>query len=685
MAETKKILKFAFVSDTAEALKALVGLESQIQETGKTAEKSEEQLTGATGGMEVSAKQASEAMRKLGITSEAEANKRVEDLKKQVEAIEDAEKQGLATMGDVERARERLGQQQERWARLTARTTTEALETPLERLERRMRSLQDRLNRFSSGFRGLAKGAGMAIGGALLGQGGAAAVGFQEVRGSADRADRLRKLARTTNTDVETLSSLEFAAEQSGVPIAGLATAFNGLRKAMDAALDPKKAKGSVLTALGVSAVDAEGNLRKFDAVMIDVVDALSKIESEGERAGLAARAFGGKAGPQLASFLTLGREGIEGYIETAQRFGLVVSAEAGEAAERFNDRLDDLSRRFTGLKAQAAEPFFDPFADAFKRVGDVIDANKDKILALATALAGGMLGLLEDFIAILEGRNDDVERQWLVQIVEAAKTLGDLLINVVIPSLHSLLELFESLGPTGGKLLPGLLAFGSLIGPIVSGLMIVIGPAVMAAIGGIIGAIVTGIPMVVAGLVASVGLLPVALGAALIATVWIFRDEITSVFTYIFEKIGKMLSAITGGVGKAWRYVTGRSEDVPSDAPGFSRGGYTGDGPTDEVAGFVHREEFVFNAAATAHYGVDMLSDMNDLITPPSFGAIPTEMADAGAPARGGAISFDALLGGQAFPMSTDGNTYNNLSRALSRLRATQMTNAPGFARKNG
>ncbi|MCG6111563.1 MAG: hypothetical protein MEQ74_05160 [Paracoccus sp.] len=682
MAETKKTLKFAFVSDTAEALKSLVGLERQVQATGRTAEETEGQMTGATGGMEVSAKDAAAAMRRLGLTMEEDAKKRVEDLEKQVATIEAAERQGLATMGDVERARERLGQQQERWARLTARTTTEALETPLERLERRMKSLQDRLNRFSSGFRGLAKGAGMAIGSALLGQGGAAAVGFQEVRGAADRADRLRKLARTTNTDVETLSALEFAAEQSGVQVAVLATSFNGLRKSMDLALDPKKGKESILSKLGISVLDAEGNVRKFDDVLIDVVDKLSQIENEGSRAIAAAEVFGAKAGPQLASFLTLGREGIESYIDTAQRFGLVVTAEAGEAAERFNDRLDDLSRRFTGLKAQAAEPFFDPFAAAFVRVGEVIDANKDKILALATALAGGMLVLLEDFIALAEGRNADVENQWLIQLVEAAKTFGALLIDVVIPSLQAMLALFESLGPTGGKVLLGLLAFGSLIGPIVSGLMIVIGPAVITAIGGIIGAIVAGVPVIVAGLVASVGLLPVALTAALIATVWIFRDEITSVFTYIFEKIGSMLSAITGGVGKAWRYVTGRSEEEPT--PGFSRGGYTGDDAVDEVAGVVHGKEFVFSAAATARYGVDMLSDMNDLITPPSFGTIPAEMAEAGSPARGAPVSFDAMLGGQAFPMTTDGDVYDQLSRAVSKRQATQTSSAPGFARKN-
>ncbi|MCB1282321.1 MAG: hypothetical protein KDB18_12445, partial [Salinibacterium sp.] len=39
----------------------------------------------------------------------------------------------------------------------------------------------------------------------------------------------------------------------------------------------------------------------------------------------------------------------------------------------------------------------------------------------------------------------------------------------------------------------------------------------------------------------------------------------------------------------------------IQSVTLGFKKGGYTGDGPLDGVAGVVHRREFVMNAAATA------------------------------------------------------------------------------------
>lgn len=45
----------------------------------------------------------------------------------------------------------------------------------------------------------------------------------------------------------------------------------------------------------------------------------------------------------------------------------------------------------------------------------------------------------------------------------------------------------------------------------------------------------------------------------------------------------------------------------------GFSQGGYTGDVPTNAVAGVVHGKEFVMNAAATQRIGVDNLQAMQD------------------------------------------------------------------------
>jgi hypothetical protein len=54
--------------------------------------------------------------------------------------------------------------------------------------------------------------------------------------------------------------------------------------------------------------------------------------------------------------------------------------------------------------------------------------------------------------------------------------------------------------------------------------------------------------------------------------------------------------------------YVVG---DVPTNVSNFATGGFTGHMPTDQVAGFVHGKEFVFDAATTAKIGVGNLESI--------------------------------------------------------------------------
>ena len=123
------------------------------------------------------------------------------------------------------------------------------------------------------------------------------------------------------------------------------------------------------------------------------------------------------------------------------------------------------------------------------------------------------------------------------------------------------------------------------------------------------------------------------------ISTVW---DSIKGVFDrmvgFVRNDIPNAFEAAKDGIGKAWdkikdiakkpvEFVINRVineglidtfNKIPgvdikhlSIPPGFRKGGYTGDGPEDEVAGPVHRREFVMNAKATAAIGKEKLAAM--------------------------------------------------------------------------
>lgn len=75
-------------------------------------------------------------------------------------------------------------------------------------------------------------------------------------------------------------------------------------------------------------------------------------------------------------------------------------------------------------------------------------------------------------------------------------------------------------------------------------------------------------------------------------------------IWDMIFGAAGSLFGGggMSAGASSAWGNIFG-----------FASGGYTGNGSTSEVAGAVHKREFVMNAAATQRIGVDNLSAMNE------------------------------------------------------------------------
>jgi hypothetical protein len=83
-------------------------------------------------------------------------------------------------------------------------------------------------------------------------------------------------------------------------------------------------------------------------------------------------------------------------------------------------------------------------------------------------------------------------------------------------------------------------------------------------------------------------------------------------------DGITAVQAALKGPPGPPWSYAIAAATAVMTAANvakiagiGFQRGGYTGDGNPNDAAGPVHRQEFVFDAAATRRIGVPALEAM--------------------------------------------------------------------------
>ena len=196
-------------------------------------------------------------------------------------------------------------------------------------------------------FAGIAKTGALAIAGAMAAAGGAIATAMA---GVITRAGDMYELSQALGLTVEDLSRMTYAAELSGVQIEGLEKAIKKLSVSLfDASQSGTGPAANAFRMLGISAVDAEGNVRPVIDVMGDLADRFSKMPGGAQKTAMAMRVFG-KAGADMIPMLNEGRGGLQEMYDEAQRLGIVLDTETAASAEALGDELTRLNAAKDGV-----------------------------------------------------------------------------------------------------------------------------------------------------------------------------------------------------------------------------------------------------------------------------------------------------------------------------------------------
>ena len=168
------------------------------------------------------------------------------------------------------------------------------------------------------------------------------------------QADQSRKLAQAAGLTTEAFTALTFAAGQSGVSQTQLVAATARLNRSMLEAATGTKRQSDLFAALGVSVVDATGNLRAGDEVLADLADRFQDMPDGAQKSALAMDLLG-RSGAKLIPLMNGGAEGIEKLTKQAEALGLVISDKTAQQAELFNDSLVVMRSVATGVANQVA------------------------------------------------------------------------------------------------------------------------------------------------------------------------------------------------------------------------------------------------------------------------------------------------------------------------------------------
>lgn len=231
--------------------------------------------------------------------------------------------------------------------------------------------------------------AGLTGVGAILGAGLSVAGLAAASKGIVDMADSLDELSQRTGTSVETLSKLGLAARQSGLDTEQVSASMVKLSKGLgEIAAGGGEKAAAALSTLGISAKDAQGQLKTADQVLLEVSDRFQAMPDGVTKAKLAMDLFG-KSGAALIPMLNMGSDAIE-------RLNTGISADFAKNAGIYNDQLANLQAQASALGVAVLTDLLPSLievtkftATAIQRISEWYSANKGTITGITSALAG--------------------------------------------------------------------------------------------------------------------------------------------------------------------------------------------------------------------------------------------------------------------------------------------------------
>jgi len=212
---------------------------------------------------------------------------------------------------------------------------------------------------------------------------GAIALGFKSI----EAADNLNDLAARTGKTVEWLQVLGDVAEKSGSSLETMTETLDQIQKRSAAGGEEGKKAGKAYEFLGISARDANGNLKDAVVLAEEGAAALERLGHSTDATVAFQDAFGQGALKNFATLKDLNSE-LDKQYEFLASVGALMDGNLAAASDDYNDKLHDLGSIFKGLGNDIART----------------------MLPLLTGLAEAMInsgknsGLLSMALSVLEG-----------------------------------------------------------------------------------------------------------------------------------------------------------------------------------------------------------------------------------------------------------------------------------------
>jgi phage-related minor tail protein len=216
---------------------------------------------------------------------------------------------------------------------------------------------------------------------------------------AAKSADDINTLAKQTGLSTDQIQKFQYATELIDVPLETLTGSMSKLTKNMGTARDGTGAAAEAFDLLGVSVTNSDGTLRSNQDVFTEVIAKLGEVENATERDTIAMDLFG-KSAQDLNPLILGGADALKTLGDEAEAAGLILSEDALNSANEFNDAMDTLKAKTAGQFAAVGAEVATMLIPVLETLGDTLS----KVLEWVGSLDAGTLQMIMTVLAVVAG-----------------------------------------------------------------------------------------------------------------------------------------------------------------------------------------------------------------------------------------------------------------------------------------
>ena len=251
----------------------------------------------------------------------------------------------------------------------------------------------------------------------------------EAVKGVAEYADEVNTLAKTTGMSTDAIQEYKYAADILDV-------SFDTIQGSLTKLTSNMSKNSDAFAELGISIRDENGELRDANEVFDEAITALGYIDNETQRDAVAMKIFG-KSAKDLNPLIKTGSKELGKLRKEAHDVGAVMSEDALEGANAFQDGLDRIKGTWDALKRTLGAnilskitPYLEKFVGLFQDL----------------AATGNLSGFIDGVVDMV---NDIVQK-----IPEFTEKLISALPKVIKTLTQALSKLLPNLAKSIGQIL---------------------------------------------------------------------------------------------------------------------------------------------------------------------------------------------------------------------------------------